>query len=549
MTTITSQLSNNYKITLKVSQSSQNMTNNTSSLSWTYQISCGSAYYQNSSTKDIFKAVINGTTVLNVSKAISFSGPNTTITIASGTLNVSHNTDGTKTVNMSCSYTPGRSASYYPSSMNANGTMKLTTIPRKSSISTNVSSQYPDKNVKITISKASSSFTHTLKYSCGSLSGTIATKTSNSSIVWTIPINFIDQSPNKIQTCTLTCLTYSGSTNIGSTTKTITIQNYEESVISECHGKVIGEMINLTINRQHSAFTHQLKYSLGSCENVLIASSAKNNVEFCLPENLCDEIPNSVSGDLTIQITTYYGSIVIGNIKRYVYSVELPSSVLPKFESVSHNEANEDVKSLSLGAYIQHKTKLSLSIDGIDIGRGATLKSCKIEVAGQTIKAKSGVTEVITKEGDFDIKATIINSRGQSYSKTFAKAITVLPYSPPTLIDVIGSRDDDTNATINASIVAKSIKVNNIEKNIVKYKIKYDSNNAHDISELFEKEVSKKINVQIPNLDKTKSYQVKVYAGDIFGFINTYEMLSIPTGNVGYDFDTKTGRVAVGKYL
>lgn len=170
MATITSDKSNGYSISLTLTQKSQSVDDNTTVIKWVYKISCGSAYYQNSSTKDTFKAVINGTTVLNTSKAISFSGANTSITIASGTLTVKHNSDGTKSISASCSYTPGKTANYYPGSMSKSRSMTLTTIPR-ASVPSLVT--YPDTTESVEIgskilvhmNRKSDSFTHTVKYS------------------------------------------------------------------------------------------------------------------------------------------------------------------------------------------------------------------------------------------------------------------------------------------------------------------------------------------------------------------------------------------------
>lgn len=76
----------------------------------------------------------------------------------------------------------------------------------------------------ITISRASSSFTHTLTYSFGNTSGTIITKTTATSVKWTPPLSLASQIPNATSgTCTITCTTYNGNTNIGSKTCTLTV--------------------------------------------------------------------------------------------------------------------------------------------------------------------------------------------------------------------------------------------------------------------------------------------------------------------------------------
>ena len=90
----------------------------------------------------------------------------------------------------------------------------MDTIPRASSVAAT------DANIgsktTITITRAASSFTHTLTYAFGDLTGTIATKTTDTSISWTVPTSFYAEIPNDPSgTCTITCTTYSGSTKVG----------------------------------------------------------------------------------------------------------------------------------------------------------------------------------------------------------------------------------------------------------------------------------------------------------------------------------------------
>lgn len=132
---------------------------------------------------------------------------------------VTHNNDGTKSVSGSASIN-------FPNwgwSGTATATATLPTIPRASSISCNGGDI--GASTSITISRASSSFTHTIEYSFGNLSGTIITKTSNTSINWTIPTTFYAQIPNSnTGSLSLTCKTYNGSTLIGTTTITCTVK-------------------------------------------------------------------------------------------------------------------------------------------------------------------------------------------------------------------------------------------------------------------------------------------------------------------------------------
>lgn len=140
---------------------------------------------------------------------------NTTEVLYEGTHTITHNADGTKSINISYNYNTGISAGNIQESR----TLKLSAVPRKS----NVSCANGDigSNVKINIDRASTDFTHTLKYSFKGLTGTIATKTANTEVNWTIPTSFYAKIPNdRSGQGTITCETYNGNTKLGETTCT-----------------------------------------------------------------------------------------------------------------------------------------------------------------------------------------------------------------------------------------------------------------------------------------------------------------------------------------
>lgn len=144
---------------------------------------------------------------------------NSTVTVYSGKVGpFYHNADGSlNPISISAS-------SYITSNYSPTGwtTCNMSTIARKSSVY--ASNAEIEGTSVITINKQASSFTHTLTYQFGSLSGTIASYTSASSVNFNIPSSFYAQIPNsKTGTCTITCTTYSNGTNIGSTSTSFTV--------------------------------------------------------------------------------------------------------------------------------------------------------------------------------------------------------------------------------------------------------------------------------------------------------------------------------------
>ena len=160
-----------------------------------------------------FKVIIDGDTVYSKSTDYRIELRNGTV-VASGSKTLTHKADGTRSFDV---YIEGGINTY---AVNCKGSKSfdLDTIPRASSISCTTADI--ESKPTITISRASSSFTHTITYKFGSLTGTIATKTSSTSITsWTIPADFYKQIPNaKTGEGTLTCTTYSGTTQIGDPT-------------------------------------------------------------------------------------------------------------------------------------------------------------------------------------------------------------------------------------------------------------------------------------------------------------------------------------------
>ena len=136
---------------------------------------------------------------------------------------VNHNSDGTKTLTITAVYyiRATLSGTYYDS-ITATATITLDTIPRASTVTA------PDGTIgtalTLTVNRASTAFVHTLTYSFGARSGTIASRTTSTSISWTPLMSLCNQIPNAISgTCTITCTTYNGTTQIGTSTSYLTL--------------------------------------------------------------------------------------------------------------------------------------------------------------------------------------------------------------------------------------------------------------------------------------------------------------------------------------
>lgn len=210
-----------YTLYLDYKINSQDITNNTSNITLhMYAKSDSSSYkaYNLNSTNPV-AIKVNGSNKFSRNQAMDFRNMKT-VDMGTWTGDVGHNAEGRLTITISGTFTINGTSSLSGGSVSKSWT--LTTIPRASSVTC------ADGNIgsatTININRASSSFTHTITYSFSGLTGTIATKTSSTSIGWTVPTSFYAKIPNaKSGKVTITCDTYSGNTKVGTKTTTANV--------------------------------------------------------------------------------------------------------------------------------------------------------------------------------------------------------------------------------------------------------------------------------------------------------------------------------------
>ncbi len=215
--TIQEAIRTGYRLQIAWTVDSQSVANNTSSVTAKVQlVSTGSSYTINSSASKSGTLTINGTKY-TFSFTAALSG-NQTKTLYTKTVTVAHNADGTKTCAFSA--TAGinvtLSGTYY-GNVTASGNGTFNTIARASTISSVTSSVSVNGTnaCTVNITRAASSFTHTVVFSFGSYSKTTADVGTSTS--YAIPTSWLNAIPSATSgTAKVTVTTYSGSTKIGS---------------------------------------------------------------------------------------------------------------------------------------------------------------------------------------------------------------------------------------------------------------------------------------------------------------------------------------------
>jgi hypothetical protein len=210
MASIYSSTNKGWRLRLDWSITGQSIADNKSTLSLDLWVYDGTGYSQNESNGEAYY-ILQGEKRWNPYNYSSTGW----YKLGSKTITVSHNADGTKSIALTAEWDCGFDSSYTPRHLSLSETVTLPTIPRASTATTSGSTL--GETLAITIKRASSSFTHKLYYTCGSVKDQLIAENVGTSYSWNAPpVSLAQQSPNaETVALTLTVKTYNGSTYVG----------------------------------------------------------------------------------------------------------------------------------------------------------------------------------------------------------------------------------------------------------------------------------------------------------------------------------------------
>lgn len=337
--------------------SSQSIVNNTSTIYWTVKSAggTGNSYYYVMAGP--ITVNIAGTTVYSRSDRFEL---HVGATLGSGSFTLTHNTEGSATLT---AWAEAAIYTYAISSTRYGYSVDLPQIPRASSIS--VSGSTMGSPITIQISKAVSSFTHTLTWQFGNNSGTIATQTSSSSVTWTPQLDLAYQIPNAVSgTGTIWCTTYNGGTNVGQ--KSI---NFTLTVPSNINPSINSFTPSIASTRPSGCGMY-VKNNSTVRWNASVSGTYGSTIKRCVisGQNLSYESNNSSNSySATSSTLTTYGrkeyTVTITDSRGRTVSrtqwIDIEDYNEPIFTSCNsfRSDANGNIN--SSGAYVTHKITAS----------------------------------------------------------------------------------------------------------------------------------------------------------------------------------------------
>lgn len=405
---------------------SVNAKTNKSTLTWTLQSVGGAVSYY---TVDATTVKINGTQVYYKARTYwddrVFPAAKGSV---SGTIDVTHAADGTKSINVEFS-----TRVYVYGSVEYGGTMTLTKIDRTAPTVTLTTSNITASGVTV---KATASVTcDRFDYS-----------TDNGS-TWT---NFSTTS-GTTATKSITGLTPNTTYNIKVRARKSSNEVYGSSAASAVKtlgGSVISSIstftadaatakLTLSTTVYNTSYTHTLVIKNGSTTVLTITgltlASGSNTITLTAAQRsaVLAAMSSVKSFEGTFTLTTFSGSSQIGTASSKTATVQTTSdNSAPRFTAFTHEDANATSAAVTGNnqIYIQSVSSLKLTLTAATAKNGATISSYSVVAGSKTTSSTSTTITVgaVADKGTVPVIVTAIDSRG--YTAAVTVNITVVEY-------------------------------------------------------------------------------------------------------------------------
>lgn len=471
MATFTSDSYDGRYLQLSITES-VNVIANTSTLTWTLTSAGGSAVYY---TIDATTVTINGTTVYSKARTNwedrVFPAAKGSV---SGTITVSHNSDGKKSVAVGFS-----TRVYVFGPLEYGGTMTLTNIDRTApTVSCSVSG-ITASGFKIT---ANSSATADIwQYSLnGGSSWTQFSTTAGTSASITL------SSLSANTSYSVKTRARKKSNQVYGTSGTVSAKTLGGAVLNSCSTVTADTAtVSLTLNATvyNASYSNYVTIKNGSTVYVSFAArtwpvgTADRTITLSQTEraDLLDAMASLKSFTATIELVTKDGSTQVGNTSTCTCTIQTTSAnSAPAMTAFTY----KDGRTVSVNVtgndqlFVQNNSYLYVTPGTATAKNGASIVKYAATCNGNTASNTSGSQlnlGTISKSGTLDVVVTVTDSRGYTASNT--QKITVIPYSNPKVSSITLRRTNDIEAEMQLIFKGSisAVSVDGVQKNALKY--------------------------------------------------------------------------------
>lgn len=522
---------------------SVNVIANTSTLTWTLTSAGGSAVYY---TVDATTVTINGTTVYSRARTSwedrVFPAAKGSV---SGTITVSHNSDGTKSVAVGFS-----TRVYIYGPLEYGGTMTLTNIDRTApTVSCSVSG-ITASGFKIA---ANSSATADIwQYSLnGGSSWTQFSTTAGTSASITL------SSLSANTSYSVRTRARKKSNQVYGASGTVSVKTLGGAILNSCNTVTAdAATVSLTLNATvyNASYSNYVTIKNGSTVYVSFAArtwstgTANRTITLSQTEraDLLDAMASLKSFTATIELVTKDGSAQVGNTSTCTCTIQTTAAnSAPTMTAFTFKDSRSATSAVTGNdqLFIQTYSYLSVTPGTATARNGASIVKYAATCNGKTVSNTTGAAlslNGIEKSGTLDVVVTATDSRGYTVSNT--QQITVIPYAKPKVSEISLRRTNDIEAEM--QLIFKGsispITVSGTQKNSLKYvqyRYKLTSESSYGsytsiLSSVTQNGTSFSFsNLELCSLDANSSYDFHVYIRDQLNTLSSVSLyFTVPQG-------------------
>lgn len=506
--------------TLSVVEQSYDSVANTSVVKWTLTVSGGN----NQSMDTYVSGWVNGTRVFDLVKRATDDGGWTwngfpaNVGSTSGTLTISHNADGQKTIGFQIE---GYAVQYSIKSNN-NGSLTLTAIDRIAPTITQADISDIDVT-SFTISATSNVNCDSWDYSLNNGSSWTNFSTTNGTSASTTVTGLTMNTDYTVLIRARKTLNQIYGTSGAKSAKTL-----GSSAITTLTDATIGSSTSVTWTPLDTTFKYKLTFSCGAwsytTDFIVPNQLTPYTYSYSIPMVVCNQLPNATAGTLAASLTTYTAEGVqvgVANSKTAVLTV--PSSVVPTISSVTLEEGTPS----GFGVYAKSLSTVKATVSAAG-AYSSTVANIVVKVGNNSYIANSSgvaVSEILQTYGSISVVTTVTDSRGRTATNT--KTITVYDYFQPTISMsiAINSSTNVVTTTVTGSIAP----VNNLNaKSLViqRKRLSDDTVTTHTVNPLSSYNYSVTWTQTVADIG-TESYEYTAIVTDTKQSVSTVQQTAI----------------------
>ena len=433
-----------------------------------------------------------------------------------------------------------------------------------SSISLGASSVQMGKKLLISIDADNSDCTHTLKYTFGGTTATIASSV-GSSYAWEVPDLAHLCNDATSGDCTITCTTSLSGSSLGSSTATVTLTVQDPTTPAITGGEVtMGAASTINCKRNSANFSVKLFLEFKN-QTFDIATVSSDTASWTPSYDLAKLIPALTSGTGTLKCTTYNGTAEVGT-KEVTITVIVPENDTTRPSFTADKLKLTPITGLPevfAGMYMRGKTGLKAEFTASSTY--STIKEYTLITGNQNAVGNPATIDLLVSEGEVKVTGKVTDARG--FSTAVTTTIYIMPYRNPKVTPYTGYSDviceraksngelssNGTYLAIKAGKTFSSVVLNGVEKNSCSLRYRWKPNGADNYTDwitlLAEGSAETEISLLVGNVVSSlqTSYMVQVEAVDALNGKHTltFQIMTEAVSFVLYDGPDGAG---FGKY-